>query len=97
MSGNVTSNNPPFIDWQVWFKTVLKSHCLGFGDTQDFSFLDPDPDPDPRGKISTKNCKKKSFLTPKTQIWTFEKRDYKNFLISEWLIKFKNKNKRQKF
>ena len=40
--------------------------------------------PDPRGKISTKNCKKKLItLKPK-----FEKKDYKNFLISEWFIKF---------
>ena len=40
-------------------------------DPQDFGFLDPDPlkyaDQDPRGKISTKNYKKKLF-TPKTQI-----------------------------
>ena len=55
-------------------------------DPQDFGFLDPDPDP--RGKISTKNCKK-NFFTAKTQILTFEKKwDYKNFLISEWFIKF---------
>jgi len=39
-------------------------------DPQDFGFLDPDPDP--RGKISTKNCKKKLF-SAKTQILTFEK------------------------
>ena len=45
-------------------------------------------DPDPSGKISTKNCKKKLFYSW-TQIWTFKnKRDYKNFLISEWFIKF---------
>ena len=40
-------------------------------DPQNFGFLDPDPDP--RGKISTKNCKKKISL--KTQIRTIEKRE----------------------
>ena len=66
----------------------------------DFGFLDPDPqkyaDPDPRGKINQK-LKKKNIYTLKTQIWTFvKKRDYKNFLISEWFIKFYDKNKRKK-
>jgi len=46
-------------------------------DPQDFGFLDPDPkkicrstDPDSRGKISTKNCKKKTFLLqePKSEL-----------------------------
>ena len=36
-------------------------------------------DPDPRGKITTKNCKKKTFFTPKPQIWTFEKREIIKF------------------
>jgi len=44
-------------------------------------------DPDPRGKISTNNCKKKNLLLkPKSEL--LKKRDYKNFLISEWFIKF---------
>ena len=46
-------------------------------DPQDFGFLDPDPekifgstdpDPDPRGKISTKNCKKKLLSNPKSEL-----------------------------
>ena len=36
-------------------------------------------DPDSRGKITTKNCKKKTFFTPKPQIWTFEKREIIKF------------------
>ena len=37
----------------------------------------------------------KNFIL-KTQIWTIEKkRDYKNFLISEWFIRFQHKNKRK--
>ena len=31
---------------------------------------------------------KKNLFTPKTQTKTFKKREYKNFLISEWFIKF---------
>ena len=50
--------------------------------SQDFDFLDPDP----RIKISSKNCKKKFCL--KTQFLTNKKRDYKNFMIFEWFIKF---------
>ena len=38
---------------------------------------------------------KKNFFTPKPQIWTLKKRDHKNFLISEWFIKFYDKNKRE--
>ena len=35
-------------------------------------------------------------FTLKTQIGTIEKkRDYENFLISGWFIKFKHKNKRK--
>ena len=50
-------------------------------------------DPDPRGKISTKNCKKKKFYSqnPNPNYW----KNYKNFLISEWFIKFYHKNKRK--
>ena len=56
-----------------------------------FSDLDPDPKKyvDPRiriqgGKYQPKTAKKTSLLLkPKS-----EKRDYKNFLISYWVIKF---------
>ena len=63
-------------------------------DPQDFGFLDPDPQKyaDPRIRIQgvkyQPKTAKKIFFTPKPQIWTFEKKDYKNFLISEWFIKF---------
>ena len=51
-------------------------------------------DPDPRGKTLTKHCKKKYFQTPNLNNKNREKnRDYKNFLISEWFIKFQHKNK----
>ena len=43
-------------------------------DPQDVGFLDPDPQKYPGGKISTKNYKKTTFFTLKTQIWTAEKR-----------------------
>jgi len=59
-------------------KTKSYKQCLGSGSVGSARFGFLDPDPDPRGKKSTKNFKK-----------TFEKkRDYKNFLISEWFIKF---------
>ena len=53
-------------------------------DPQDFGFLDPDPDPqkyaDPwiliQGvKYQPKTSAKKNRFTPKTQIWTFEKKE----------------------
>jgi len=34
-------------------------------------------------------------MTLKTQIWTIKKRDIRNFLFFEWLIKFQHKNKRK--
>ena len=44
-------------------------------------------DPDPRGKKINQKLKKKLF-TPKPKSELFKKkRDYKNFLISEWFIK----------
>ena len=46
---------------------ISLKHCLGSGSAKICGSMDPDP----RGKISTKNYKKK--ITPKTQIWTFEK------------------------
>ena len=68
------------IDYPVKVKTSAKDP-----DPLDFGFLDPDPqkyaDPDPSGKISTKNSTKTLYSN---QIWTFEKKDYENFFISEW-------------
>ena len=65
-------------------------------DPQDFGFPDPQKYPNPRGKISIKNCKKKPYLLlkPKTEL-LIKRRDYKNFLISEWM-KFQDKNMRKK-
>ena len=52
-------------------------------DPKDFGLLDPDPETyaDPHGAKLKKNEKK---------------RDYKNFLVSRWFIKFQHKNKRKK-
>ena len=60
--------------------------CLGSGSVGSARFWLP---PDPRGKISTKNCKKKPslLLNPKSELLK-KKRDYKIFLMSEWFIKF---------
>ena len=70
-------------------------------DPQDFGFLAPDPQKyaDPRIRIQgvknqPKTAKKK--FTPKTQLSTEKKRDYKNFLICKWFIKFQDKNKLKK-
>ena len=54
-------------------------------------------DPDPRCKISTKNSKK-NFFTPKTQFWTFVKREIikiSSFLngSSSFRLKLSEKNK----
>ena len=61
-------------------------------DPQDFGFLDQDPQKYADSRQGAKNQQKtakKSFFTSKTQISTDEKiSDYKNFLISEWFIKF---------
>ena len=51
-------------------------------DPQDFDFLDPDPE-----NINQK-LQKKTFLLLKPKSELFKKRDYKNFLISKWFIKF---------
>ena len=57
--------------------------CLGSGSVGSARFWLPgsgsakicgSTDPDPRGKISTINCKN-NFFTPKTQLWTFEKKE----------------------
>ena len=72
-------NSDQCFGWIRWIRKILASWIRiskNIGTT----------DPDPKGKISTKNCQKK--FTLKTQIWTIEKRDFKNFLISECLIKF---------
>jgi len=68
-----------------------KKQCLGSGfwlpgSRSGSSKICGSMDPDPRGKISTKNCKKKLHLKPKSEL--LKKRDYTNFLISEWFIKF---------
>ena len=63
-------------------------------DPQDFGFLDPDPQKyaDPwiqiQGvKYQQKTAKKNLILqNPKSEL--LKKKDYKNFLISEWSIKF---------
>ena len=75
----------------------IKNQCLGSGSCEFARFWLPgsgsakicgSTDPDPMGKISTKNCiNKKNFISkPKSEL--LKKRDYKNFLISEWFIKF---------
>ena len=54
-------------------------------DPQQFDFLDPD------------QFEKKKYFAVKTQIWTVEKRQIiKNFLISEWFIKFSMRNEGKK-
>ena len=97
----------------VWFENFYKClyQCLGPGSGAVGSprFWLPgsgsakicgSTDPDPRGKISTKNCKKKFTLT--TQIWTIEKREI--IKISWFLngspsirIKISEKNKTKNF
>ena len=61
-------------------------------DLEDFGFLDLDPQKhgDPRIRIQgvkyqPKTAKKIYSVNPNL---IFEKRDYENFLISEWFIKF---------
>ena len=56
---------------------------------QDFGLLDPDPQKyaDPRIRIQRAKYEPKTvnlFLKAKSEL--FKKRDYKNFLISEWFI-----------
>ena len=52
-----------------WWRTYFAlNHSLGL---QDFGFLDPDP----RGKISTKNCKKKLYSRSKPKFELIEKRE----------------------
>jgi len=68
-------------------------------DSQDLGFLDPDPQKyaDPRIRIQGNQPKtEKNFLLLKPKSELLKKRDYKNFLISEWFIKFLDKNKRKK-
>ena len=63
-------------------------------DPQDFGFLVPDPQKyaDPRiriqgAKYQPKTATTKNLLSkPKSEL--LKKRDYKNFLISEWFLKF---------
>ena len=64
-------------------------------DPQDFGFLDPDPQKyaDPRIRIQgvkyQPKTTKKTFLLlkPNSELLN-KKREYKNFLISKWFIKF---------
>ena len=68
-------------------------------DPQDFGFLDPDPQKyarDPRGKKSSKNCIKKLFYSPKSEL--MKKREIikiPSFLngSSSFRIKISEKNK----
>ena len=59
-------------------------------------------DPDPRGKISTKNWRKKKIYSQNLNLNYWKKRDHKNFLISEGSSSFSikisgKKDKIQKF
>ena len=65
----------------------------GFGSAKICGFTDPDP----RGKISTKNCQKKTFLLRKNPYLNFEKtkREIIKISSSEWFIQFQDKNMRK--
>jgi hypothetical protein len=71
-------------------------------DPQDFGFLDPDPQKyaDPRiriqgAKYQPKTAKKK-FYSQNPNLNYLKRRDYENFIISEWFFKFQHKNKLKK-
>ena len=72
--------------------------CLG----QNFGFLDPDPQKyaDPRiriqgAKYQPKTAKKKIYFQ-NPNLNYLKRRDYENFIISEWFFKIQHKNKLQK-
>ena len=76
-------------------------------DPQDFGFLDPDPDPQKyknmrihgsgsKSQNINQKLQQKKILLSKAKSKLLKKRDLKNFLISEWFIKFYHKNKRKK-
>ena len=75
------------------FKHYNQCFGSGSGNPQDFGFLYPDPQnyAEPRiriqgAKYQQKNAKQNLLSNPKSGL--LKKRDYKNFLIFEWFIKF---------
>ena len=91
-----------FILFNIYISLILLSYyyfhrCLESGSVGSARFWLPgsgslkiceSTDPEQRAKFQPKT-EKKNFFTLKTQIWTFDKkRDSKNFLNSEWFIKF---------